>query len=84
MITPDTPQDKRVYAAGTDWCADVLDVFVSVDESVAVGDVVSRSYTPATKGQATVVLHLYATTDTRSMVSTLMGEYTHWVNIRMG
>ncbi|KAF2367815.1 hypothetical protein FHG87_001435 [Trinorchestia longiramus] len=61
------PLEKRVYAAGADWCADVLDVFVRVDESVAVGDVVSRSYTPATLGQSTVVLHLYATHDTKRM-----------------
>ena len=55
------PQDKRVVAAGSEWCADVLDRFVCVDESVAVGDVVARSYTPATPGQTTVILHLYAT-----------------------
>ena len=61
-------QEKRVFAAGADWCADILDVFVRVDESVAVGDVVSRSYTPATLGQATVVLHLYATHDHKPMV----------------
>ncbi|XP_047736824.1 uncharacterized protein LOC108675898 isoform X2 [Hyalella azteca] len=61
------PAEKRVFAAGADWCADVLDVFVRVDESVAVGDVVSRSYTPATLGQSTVVLHLYATHETKAM-----------------
>ncbi|XP_064095430.1 uncharacterized protein LOC135207538 isoform X2 [Macrobrachium nipponense] len=55
------PPDKRVVAAGSEWCADVLDRFVAVDESVAVGDVVVRPYTPATPGQSTVILHLYAT-----------------------
>ncbi|KAK7080760.1 Heat shock 70 kDa protein 12A [Halocaridina rubra] len=55
------PPDKRVVAAGSEWCADVLDRFVVVDESVAVGDVVIRPYTPATPGQSTVILHLYAT-----------------------
>lgn len=55
------PPDKRVVAAGAEWCADVLDRFVAVDESVAVGDVVVRSYTPATPAQSTVILHLYAT-----------------------
>ena len=58
-----------MVAAGADWCADVLDVFVRLDESVAVGDVVSRSYTPATSKQATVVLHLYATHEGKAMVS---------------
>ncbi|XP_045600464.1 uncharacterized protein [Procambarus clarkii] len=55
------PPEKRVVAAGAEWCADVLDRFVVVDESVAVGDVVVRSYTPATPAQSTVILHLYAT-----------------------
>ncbi|XP_069954654.1 mucin-2-like isoform X2 [Cherax quadricarinatus] len=55
------PAEKRVVAAGAEWCADVLDRFVVVDESVAVGDVVVRSYTPATPAQSTVILHLYAT-----------------------
>ncbi|XP_071528286.1 uncharacterized protein [Panulirus ornatus] len=55
------PTEKRVVAAGSEWCADVLDRFVVVDESVAVGDVVVRSYTPATPAQTTVILHLYAT-----------------------
>ncbi|XP_050700037.1 heat shock 70 kDa protein 12A-like isoform X2 [Eriocheir sinensis] len=55
------PREKRVTAAGGEWCADVLDRFVGVDESVAVGDVVVRSYTPATPKQSTVILHLYAT-----------------------
>ncbi|KAK3856539.1 hypothetical protein Pcinc_037148 [Petrolisthes cinctipes] len=55
------PPEKRVVAAGSEWCADVLDRFVVVDESVAVGDVVVRSYTPATPAQNTVILHLYAT-----------------------
>ena len=55
------PAEKRVVAAGAAWCCDVLDRFVGVDESVAVGDVVVRSYTPATPHQATVMLHLYAT-----------------------
>ena len=54
------PIEKRVVAAGCEWCADVLDRFVDVDESVAVGDVVARSYTPATPAQKTVILHLYA------------------------
>lgn len=52
------PREKRVTAAGGEWCADVLDRFVGVDESVAVGDVVVRSYTPATPKQSTVILHL--------------------------
>ena len=55
------PDDKKVVASGNIWCADVLDKFVEVDESVAVGDVVTRSYTPATPSQKSVILHLYAT-----------------------
>ncbi|KAA0200149.1 hypothetical protein HAZT_HAZT005498 [Hyalella azteca] len=74
------PAEKRVFAAGADWCADVLDVFVRVDESVAVGDVVSRSYTPATLGQSTVVLHLYATHETKAMVSRKISGDVHFVS----
>lgn len=55
------PKEKKVQAGGIEWCADILDKFVSVDESIAVGDVVTRSYTPATSLQTAVVLHFYAT-----------------------
>lgn len=70
------PPEKRVVAAGSEWCADVLDRFVTVDESVAIGDVVLRSYTPATPAQTTVILHLYATDRHDAKVCHHISNYT--------
>uniref|UniRef100_A0A8C6WV24 Heat shock protein 12B n=1 Tax=Neogobius melanostomus TaxID=47308 RepID=A0A8C6WV24_9GOBI len=44
---------------GREWCTDVLDRFVCVDQSVALGEVVRRSYTPARPGQRKIIINIY-------------------------
>lgn len=53
------PPSKLVVKDGIEWCADVLDKFVLADQSVAHGDVVVRSYTPAKAGQTCSIIHIY-------------------------
>ncbi|XP_069015350.1 heat shock 70 kDa protein 12B isoform X3 [Embiotoca jacksoni] len=53
------PRDKLLVKDGREWCTDVLDRFVSVDQSVALGEVVRRSYTPARLGQRKIIVNIY-------------------------
>uniref|UniRef100_A0A4W5M2P6 Uncharacterized protein n=1 Tax=Hucho hucho TaxID=62062 RepID=A0A4W5M2P6_9TELE len=53
------PRDKLLVKEGRDWCTDILDRFVSVDQSVALGEVVRRSYTPARSGQRKIIINIY-------------------------
>lgn len=53
------PRDKLLIKDGREWCTDVLDRFVSVDQSVALGEVVRRSYTPARLGQRKIIINIY-------------------------
>lgn len=51
--------DKRVKRNKQEWCTDVFDTYVTVNQPVAVGDVVLRSYTPASSAQTTCHIHIY-------------------------
>lgn len=53
------PREKLVIKDGIQWCADVFDKFVVNGQSVDVGDVVLRRYTPAKDGQSCSVIHIY-------------------------
>ncbi|XP_056318219.1 heat shock 70 kDa protein 12B [Danio aesculapii] len=53
------PHDKLLIKDGREWCTDILDRFVSVDQSVALGEVVRRSYTPARMGQRKIIINIY-------------------------
>ncbi|XP_061109206.1 heat shock 70 kDa protein 12B [Conger conger] len=53
------PPAKLLVKDGRDWCTDVLDRFVAVDQSVALGEVVRRSYTPARPGQRKIIINVY-------------------------
>uniref|UniRef100_A0A8C1EYY5 Heat shock protein 12B n=1 Tax=Cyprinus carpio carpio TaxID=630221 RepID=A0A8C1EYY5_CYPCA len=53
------PRDKLLIKDGREWCTDILDRFVSVDQSVALGEVVRRSYTPARMGQRKIIINIY-------------------------
>ncbi|GIY74545.1 heat shock 70 kDa protein 12A [Caerostris extrusa] len=54
-----SPKRKLVIKDGIQWCADVFDKFVVNEQSVDVGDVVVRRYTPAKDGQSCSVIHIY-------------------------
>lgn len=62
-ISSKHPENKRVRRDGVDWCIDVFDKFVACGQSVALGDSVLRSYTPASRGQAECLLNLYCSED---------------------
>ncbi|XP_074593489.1 heat shock 70 kDa protein 12A-like isoform X2 [Brevipalpus obovatus] len=53
------PPSKLVVRDGIEWCSDIFDKFVLTDQSIAAGDVVTRSYTPAKVGQRLIVLNIY-------------------------
>ncbi|KAJ3604316.1 hypothetical protein NHX12_029057 [Muraenolepis orangiensis] len=53
------PPHKLLVKDGRHWCTDVLDRFVAVDQSVALGEAVGRSYTPARPGQRKIVVNVY-------------------------
>ncbi|XP_056623863.1 heat shock 70 kDa protein 12A isoform X3 [Triplophysa dalaica] len=53
------PPEKMLVKNGTRWCTDVFDTFISNDQSVALGETVKRSYTPAKPSQQVIVIHVY-------------------------
>lgn len=55
------PRSKMITKDGVDWCSDVFDKFVEVDQPLAAGESVRRSYTPAKAGQKSTVIHVYCT-----------------------
>ncbi|XP_077598342.1 heat shock 70 kDa protein 12B [Stigmatopora nigra] len=53
------PREKLLIKDERQWCTDILDRFVSVDQSVALGEVVRRSYTPARPCQRKIIINIY-------------------------
>ncbi|XP_005806631.1 heat shock 70 kDa protein 12A isoform X2 [Xiphophorus maculatus] len=53
------PPEKLLIKDGTRWCTDVFDTFIAADQSVALGEMVKRSYTPAKPSQQVIVIHVY-------------------------
>lgn len=53
------PRSKMITKEGVQWCTDVFDKFVEVDQSVAIGETVVRGYTPAKAGQKSTIIHIY-------------------------
>lgn len=53
------PREKLLVKEGKNWCTDIFEKFVSVDQSVALGEVVQRSYCPARPGQHKTIINIY-------------------------
>uniref|UniRef100_A0A674JZL1 Heat shock protein family A (Hsp70) member 12B n=1 Tax=Terrapene triunguis TaxID=2587831 RepID=A0A674JZL1_9SAUR len=53
------PKEKLLVKEGKNWCTDIFEKFVSVDQSVALGEVVQRSYCPARVGQRKIIINIY-------------------------
>uniref|UniRef100_A0A8C3CT20 Heat shock protein family A (Hsp70) member 12B n=1 Tax=Cairina moschata TaxID=8855 RepID=A0A8C3CT20_CAIMO len=53
------PREKLLVKEGKTWCTDIFEKFVSVDQSVALGEVVQRSYCPARPGQRKTIINIY-------------------------
>lgn len=54
------PPEKLLVKDGTRWCTDVFDKFISADQSVALGELVKRSYTPAKPSQLVIIINIYS------------------------
>lgn len=53
------PKAKLVKKNGIEWCTDILDKYVIVDQAVNLGDKVTRSYAPAKPGQNYTIITIY-------------------------
>ena len=53
------PQEKKIVKDNIEWCADIFDKFVLVDQSIGLGDIVVRKYTPARHNQAQCIISFY-------------------------
>ena len=53
------PEEKLIKKDGVEWCTDVFDTFVTSDQSIALGERVSRTYTPAKTNQTATVIGIY-------------------------
>ncbi|RZF44958.1 hypothetical protein LSTR_LSTR001919 [Laodelphax striatellus] len=53
------PVEKLVVKDGQEWCVDVLDPLVEANQTLRVGEMVVRKYTPATSKQSEIVLNIY-------------------------
>uniref|UniRef100_A0A8C5TA45 Heat shock protein family A (Hsp70) member 12B n=1 Tax=Malurus cyaneus samueli TaxID=2593467 RepID=A0A8C5TA45_9PASS len=61
------PREKLLVKEGKNWCTDIFEKFVAVDQSVALGEVVQRSYCPARPGQRRTIINIYCS-DTDDVV----------------
>ena len=64
------PVEKRTNKDGVEWCTDIFDTFVKVDQSIALGDRVTRSYTPAKSYQTSTVIGIYCSEKEHVMFTT--------------
>ncbi len=53
------PIEKKIVKDNIEWCADIFDKFVLVDQSISLGDIVVRKYTPARQNQAQCIISFY-------------------------
>ncbi len=53
------PNEKKIVKDNIEWCADIFDKFVLVDQSISLGDTVIRKYTPARQNQAQCIISFY-------------------------
>lgn len=53
------PPEKRTTKDGVEWCTDIFDTFVTIDQSIALGEKVTRSYTPAKSYQTSTTIGIY-------------------------
>ncbi|CAD7679727.1 unnamed protein product [Nyctereutes procyonoides] len=57
------PPEKLLVKDGTRWCTGVFDKFISADQSVALEELVKRSYTPANPSQLVIIINIYSSDD---------------------
>ncbi|XP_041369199.1 uncharacterized protein LOC121383315 isoform X2 [Gigantopelta aegis] len=64
------PKSKLVTREGKDWCTDVFEKYVTVDEAITLGDTVVRSYTPAKSTQQVSIINIYSSESANSQFIT--------------
>lgn len=69
------PLKKKVSRQGIDWCTDIFDKYVVVDEPVTIGDIILRSYTPARKDQRLIQINIYCSENKDPKFITEPGVY---------
>ena len=57
------PESKLLVRDGAEWCRDVFEPYVVVDQVVRLGDVVVRRYAPASPTQTFISVTLYSSAD---------------------
>lgn len=57
------PLKKKVSRQEIEWCTDIFDKYVVVDQPVTIGDVILRSYTPARPDQRLIQINIYCCED---------------------
>ncbi|CAG0894447.1 unnamed protein product [Darwinula stevensoni] len=53
------PSEKRVVHGRKEWCTDVFEPFVLMDQSVSLGEAVMKTFLPAKEDQKFLVLRIY-------------------------
>ncbi|CAF1325329.1 unnamed protein product [Adineta steineri] len=67
------PPEKKIVKDNIEWCADIFDKFVLVDQSIGLGDTVVRKYTPARHNQAQCIISFYCSESDKPMLVTDTG-----------
>ncbi|CAF1456479.1 unnamed protein product [Rotaria sp. Silwood1] len=62
--------EKKIIKDNIEWCADIFDKFVLVDQSIGLGDTVVRKYTPARHNQAQCIISFYCSESDKPMYVT--------------
>lgn len=68
------PTEKRVVKENREWCADVFDPLVLINQSLHSGESVVRRYTPANPSQTAIILHIYSTDSVIPKVTNLISN----------
>ncbi|UJR22675.1 hypothetical protein I4U23_025712 [Adineta vaga] len=65
--------EKKIVKDNIEWCADIFDKFVLVDQSIGLGDIVVRKYTPARHNQAQCIISFYCSESDKPIYVTDVG-----------
>ncbi len=60
FIPGEHPPEKRIIKDGVEWCTGIFDAFIFSDQAVSLGDMITRSYSPAQAGQRSTIISLFA------------------------
>lgn len=57
------PKSKMINKANGDWCCDLFDKFVTINQSIGMFEMVKRKYKPVFTNQTSCIFHIYSTTN---------------------